>query len=128
MFRAYLLALWDMVRYRIRRWTMPDRAYNVRIAGNTAVFMYAGNLYRGHHFGDRPLAPYPWYSSTRRSLKRPTAAIDAKGKDVTARVLQYWGPLGGWNESVGLSFVPELDKHISVPVTVSFNDSTITEI
>lgn len=112
----------------LKRLTTPDRAYNLRIVGEEVTFWYKGSCFRGHRRPGTELAAAPWYSCARAGMKRPVKAYDGSGRDVTARVLEFWGPTGDWNAAVGLTFDPALDRTLVRPVTVRYNTGGVQTV
>ena len=96
-----------------------DAADNIQLV----TFRYHGRLYRGHLQSGSKLIPY--FPTGRCSMKRPVQCTDADGRNVTDAMRQYWGPMGEWNGSIGLSFVADVDNTIRSPVHVKFNDLTL---
>ena len=113
----------------LTHWT-TDRAHTItseEVAdGWTSVtFEHRGKVYRGHAPPGARLEAQPWYQGARVTMRRPKRAYDGRGRDVTDRVKQYWGPCGDWNAAVGLRFRPAADPRLVAPVTVSFNDLSV---
>lgn len=125
-----LQALWAYARALWRWWTAKDCAQGVSTAetGTPGVrlvtFSYQGQHYCGHTLPGHPPHARPWYKHARRRLKQPARAFDADGHDVTAQVKPFWGPLGDWNSSIGLCFLPDVAQ-LKQPVLVTFNDMTV---